>query len=111
MNERDERVWEFDSGNLEAVWEQLKLSNEILEITPTKIIIGKYLELFYPDGAADVMRVSAEHVHKIVDSFVSDALHELTMDGLVEPSIGEGGEVFYSLTDEGQQAIKDDEND
>jgi hypothetical protein len=111
MNERDNRVWEFESSNLEAVWDQLKLSNEILEITPTDMIIGKYLELFYPGDAPDVMKVSAEHVHKIVDSFVSDALHELTMDGLVEPSIGEGGEVYYSLTDEGQEAIKDDKND
>ena len=111
MNERDNRVWEFESNNLEAVWDQLKLSNEILEITPTDLIIGKYLDLFYPDGAPDVMRVSTDHVHQIVDSFVSDALHELTMDGLVEPSIGEGGEVYYSLTDEGQEAIKDDKND
>ena len=111
MNERDNRVWEFESSNLEAVWNELKMSNEILEITPTDMIIGKYLELFYPDGAPDVMRVSAEHVNKIVDSFVSDALHELTMDGLVEPSIGEGGEVYYSLTDEGHEAIKDDKND
>ena len=111
MNERDNRVWEFESSNLEAVWNELKMSNEILEITPTDMIIGKYLELFYPDGAPDVMRVSAEHVNKIVDSFVSDALHELTMDGLVEPSIGEDGEVYYSLTDEGHEAIKDDEND